>query len=276
MEQRRFLEATLGVYVATLLVPAAALAGWESGAVDLSVGVFVAAGAAIAAIVGLAVRAVDEIVDRLCSLPVVVVTVGLPFLYPLPYLISVVDPDSGLGVVAIVGLGAVLPGVLALVGGSLIRNSRLREQSTEIVSVTVGETDDEKWQQLRIAAVAVVGIALIGAGVATFVTGDDSFSTLIAPLGGLSAMLAVFGDNGRELVVTDAGLVVDHWFVRWEAFDGYRLSDETVELVRPAWYHQTRTFDREEMDDEDALINGVAEFLPRVDEQGRVERTARN
>jgi len=190
MEQRRYLEAILGIYVATLLVPAAALASWESGAVDLSVGVFVAAGVAIAVVVGLAVRTVDDLVDRLLSLPVVVVTVGLPFVYTLPYLISVVDPESGAGIVAIVGLGAVFPGVLALLGGSLIRNSRLREQSTEIVAVTVGETDSEEWRQLRIAAVAVIGIALIGAGVATAITGDDSFSTLIAPLGGLSAMLA--------------------------------------------------------------------------------------
>ncbi len=274
MEQRRFLEAALGVYVATLLVPAAALAGWESGTVDFSAGVFVAVGVAIAVVVGLAVRTVDDLVDQLLSLPVVVLTVGLPFIYTLPYLISVVDPDSGAGVVAIVGLGAVLPGVLALLGGSLIRNNRLREGSTEIVAVTLDETDDEEGKQLRIAAVAIVAIALVTTGAVTVLTGEMDFS-MVTSLGGLSTVLLLFANDDRELVVTDVGLVVDQSVIVWDDFAGYRLTDDEIRLVRSEWYLPDRRFDREEMDDE-ALVEGLSEFLPRVDEQGRVERMAKN
>jgi len=272
MEQRRFLEAALGVYVATLLIPAAALAGWESGAVDLPVGVFITAGVGIAVGVGLAVRTVDDLVDRLLSLPVVVLTVGLPFVYTLPYLIFVVDPDSGTGIVAIVGLGAVLPGVLALLGASLIRNRRLREQSTEIVAVTLDETDDEEGRQLRIAAVGIVTIALVTTGAVTVLTGELDFS-MVTSLGGLSTVFLLFANNDRELVVTDAGFVVDQSVIVWDDLAGYRLTDDKVVLVRPEWYLPDRRFDREEMDDE-ALIEGVSEFLPRVDEQGRVELAA--
>jgi len=274
MNERRILDVLLGVYAAVLLVPAGALVGWEAGTAGVPVTAFVGIGLVIAAVVTLVVRTVDDLVDRLLSLPVVVLTVGLPFVYTLPYLLFVVDPDSGAGVVAIVGMGAVLPGLLALLGGSLIRNSRLRERSTEIVAVTLDETDDEEGRQLRIAAVAIVAIALITTGAVTVLTGELDFS-MVTSLGGLSTVVLLFANNDRELVVTDAGFVVDQSVIVWDDLAGYRLTDDKVVLVRSEWYLPDRRFDREEMDDE-ALIEGVGEFLPRVDEQGRVERMARN
>jgi len=274
MNERRILDVLLGVYAAVLLVPAGALVGWEAGTAGVPVTAFVGIGLVIAAVVTLVVRTVDDLVDRLLSLPVVVLTVGLPFVYTLPYLLFVVDPDSGAGVVAIVGMGAVLPGMLALLGGSLIRNSRLRERSTEIVAVTLDETDDEEGRQLRIAAVGIVTIALVTTGAVTVLTGEMGFS-MVTSLGGLSTVFLLFANNDRELVVTDAGLVVDQSVIVWDDLAGYRLTDDKVVLVRSEWYLPDRRFDREEMDDE-ALIEGVGEFLPRVDEQGRVERMARN
>ena len=274
MNERRILDVLLGVYAAVLLVPAGALVGWEAGTAGVPVTAFVGIGLVIAAVVTLVVRTVDDLVDRLLSLPVVVATVGLPFVYTLPYLLFVVDPDSGAGIVAIVGMGAVLPGMLALLGGSLIRNSRLRERSTEIVAVTLDETDDEEGRQLRIAAVGIVTIALVTTGAVTVLTGEMDFS-MVTSLGGLSTVVLLFANNDRELVVTDAGLVVDQSVIVWDDLAGYRLTDDKVVLVRSEWYLPDRRFDREEMDDE-ALIEGVGEFLPRVDEQGRVERMARN
>jgi len=274
MNERRILDVLLGVYAAVLLVPAGALVGWEAGTAEVPVTAFVGIGLVIAAVVTLVVRTVDDLVDRLLSLPVVVATVGLPFVYTLPYLLFVVDPDSGAGVVAIVGMGAVLPGLLALLGGSLIRNSRLRERSTEIVAVTLDETDDEEGRQLRIAAVGIVTIALVTTGAVTVLTGKLDFS-MVTSLGGLSTVVLLFANNDRELVVTDAGFVVDQSVIVWDDLAGYRLTDDKVVLVRSEWYLPDRRFDREEMDDE-ALIEGVGEFLPRVDEQGRVERMARN
>jgi hypothetical protein len=122
---------------------------------------------------------------------------------------------------------------------------------------------------------AVVGIGMISAGAATIITGDVSFSSVIAPLGGLSAMLAVFGDNGRELVVTDVGLVVDQSVIVWDDLAGYRLADEKLLLVRSEWYLPARRFDREEISDEDVLIKELERFLPRLDKHGRVELAVR-
>ena len=268
MEQRRFLEVALGVYVATLLVPAAALAGWESGAVELSAGVFVAA------VVGLAAHAVDDLADRLCSQPVASGLMGLP-LVALLLLIFVVDLGSGADIVAVGAMVAMILGIITLFGASATRTRRLREQATEIVAVSLGETDGTEWKQLQTAGMAVVGIGMITAGAATIITGDVSFSSVIAPLGGLSAMIAVVGDNGGELVVTDSGLIVDQSVIVWDDLAGYRRTDDKIRLVRSEWYLPDRRFDRAEMDDE-ALIEGLGGFLPRVDEQGRVERMARN
>jgi hypothetical protein len=272
MKQRRVLEATLGVYAATLLVTAATLAGWESGAADLSAGVFVATGVAIAAVVCLSIRGITDLADRLLSLPVVVLTVCLPLLY-LPYMIFLVDPDSGAGVIAIVGLCAVLPGMLSVLGGTLIRNRRLREQSTEIVTVTLGESEDTQ-RELRIAAVMIVAITLIAVGVATILTGDISTTTFITLVGGLSPVFLLFAENGRELAVTDIGLRIEQSITVWDDLAGYRLTDEKIVLVGSQWHQFNRTFDREDISDEDALIEGLEGFLPRLDKHGRVELSA--
>lgn len=241
---------------------------------ERSAGVVVAAGVAVAAVVGLAARAVDDLADRLCSRSVASGLMGLP-LVALLSLIFVVDLGSGADIVALGAMVAMILGIVTLFGASVTRTRRLREQATEIVTVSLGETDGTEWKRLQIAGMAVVSIGMITAGAATIITGDVSFSSVIAPLGGLSAMVAVVGDNGGELVVTDSGLIADQQFLQWADLTGYRVTDETVEIVTPNWYQSTRTFDREEMDDE-ALIEGLSEFLPRVDEQGRVERMARN
>ncbi|MFW6321739.1 MAG: hypothetical protein ACOC0Z_07790 [Halohasta sp.] len=278
MKQRRVLEVVVGIYVATLLVSAAALAGWDSGAADLSAGVFVAAGVAIAAIVGLAVRAVDDLVDRLLSLPVASGLMGLP-LVALLSLIFVVDLGSGADIVAVGAMVAMILGIITLFGARVIRTRRLREQATEIVSVTVGD-DDEDGTRLGTAAIAIVGIVvsviLIGGGIGLILGYDLNSSAIISSLTGVFTSLLVFADKESEVVVTDTGLYVDQQFLQWEDLTGYRLTDESVEIVTPNWYQSTRTFDREEISDEDTFINGLSEFLPRIDEHGRVELSARN
>jgi len=261
-------EALLGVYAAQVVVAAGALAGWEAGAAELPVTTFVATGVVIAVGVGATVRTIDDLVDRLLSLPVVAVMVCLPLLF-LPYLIFVVDPLSEAGLVAIMGVSGVVSGNVAVLAGVLIRNSRLRETATELVVVTVGESDTDQ-RTLRIAAVIIVGFALLAAGGTTIVTGGISTMTLTTFVGGLMPTVLLFATNGRELAVTDIGVRIQHSIIDWRDLAGYRLTDDEVVLVRSEWYLPARRFDRGEMDDA-ALIEELGEFLPRVDEQGRVE-----
>lgn len=61
----------------------------------------------------------------------------------------------------------------------------------------------------------------------------------------------------------------------WENLEGYRLTGDTLALVHSGWYLPDQQFDREGISDEEALLDGFCEFLPRLDEHGRIELSPR-
>jgi hypothetical protein len=87
---------------------------------------------------------------------------------------------------------------------------------------------------------------------------------MLTSLGGLSSLLFLFTDDSTELAVTDAGLRVDRSITPWDDLDGFRVTDDAIEIDRAQWWLPTRDFDRDEIDDA-ALIEALAEFLPRTD-----------
>ncbi len=266
MIRRCVVDVLLGIYIALLIVPAAIMTSGES-VVGTQVAVVVGGGVGIAAVGALAARSVDNLIDRLCSVPISSVIILLPFAY-LAYLVFATEPGSTAELAALIGVLGVVPGGVSLFVGDWLRVRWLCEQSTEIVTVTVGDPDGSEWKQLRFAAAAIAGIALAAAGGATLLTGEERFSTLAGSLGGLSALLLLAGDDGTELTVTDTGVQSYQSFVVWEDLDGYRLTDDSLVLVRSAWYLPDRQFDREAISDESALLNGVSTYLPRLNEEG--------
>ncbi|ERH06503.1 MAG: hypothetical protein J07HN4v3_02121 [Halonotius sp. J07HN4] len=72
------------------------------------------------------------------------------------------------------------------------------------------------------------------------------------------------GDNA-ELAVTDVGLRVDSSVRPWADLDGYRVTDDEIEIERARWWLPSRDFDREQIDDESAFIDGLNEHLPQTD-----------
>jgi hypothetical protein len=282
MDERRVPEALLACYVATLLGPAALLWGRETGQIALPGAVAAALAAGLAS--ALAARTVDDLIAALASWWVAALTVVPPLAY-LPYMIVATGPGSADALVAVVGLLAVVPGIGVPVSAAVVRNRRLRTGATEIAVVTVGGDDDaggsdngigggRNWPVIAVAVVFGVAMVAVGAFVAFTDSGD--FGSLTTALGSLSTVLLLFAnDDETELAVTDAGLRVDRSMTDWDAFEGYRVTDDQVELVRPGWYRPTRSFERSEISDEDALVEALAEFLPRLDEHGRVEMAAR-
>ena len=266
MIRRCVVDVLLGIYIALLIVPAAIMTSGES-VVGTQVAVVVGGGVGIAAVGALAARSVDNLIDRLCSVPISSVIILLPFAY-LAYLVFATEPGSTAELAALIGVLGVVPGGVSLFVGDWLRVRWLCEQSTEIVTVTVGDPDGSEWKQLRFAAAAIAGIALAAAGGATLLTGEERFSTLAGSLGGLSALLLLAGDDSTELTVTDTGVQSYQSFVVWEDLDGYRLTDDSLVLVRSAWYLPDRQFDREAISDESALLNGVSTYLPRLNEEG--------
>ena len=207
-------------------------------------------------------------------MPVAAVTVGLPLLF-FPYLLGVPEPGSTQALVAAAGLAAVLPGIGIPVVGGTLENRRQREAATEIAVVTVGdESGSEWWTRLQLGGGILmgIGITIMALGIASgFLDGGTS---LITTFGGLVTTVAsLLGDDSTELTVTDTGLGIDRGFTRWEAFDGYRVTDDDVELLRPEWYQSTQRFDREEINDEETLIEGLDSYLSRLDEDEETDRT---
>jgi len=274
MQERRVLEALLGAYVAMLSVPAAALFARTLDAG--SAGWLVAAGLVVAVLVARTARSVDDLADTLASAPVAVVSVLPPLAY-LPYMILVTPPESSAAFVSLVGLLAVIPGIGVPVGGAIVRNRRLREGATEVAVVTVGDGEnadgDTNWPV--VAGAVVMGLSFVVFGAIVLVEGDAALGSVSPMLGGMSTWILLLGDDETEIGVTDRGLRIDRSFTPWEDLEGYRITDDEIELVRSQWYLPARSFERAEIDDEDALVAGLRRFLPRLDEHGRVELSAR-
>lgn len=266
MQPRRLLEALLGGYVALLVLPAVALGGpWTVAAAE-RLAALVAAGGLIALVVAAAARDLPDLPDRLATLRAAVLTVGPPLAY-LPVMLLLTPPGSSAALVAMAGLLAVLPGIALPVGGAVLQSRRVRATATEVAVVTVGAADaDDGPDRQLLAGLAVVAVAFVAAGAVALSTGDAEAGAIGPAFGGLWTSIALLAhDDASEVAVTDAGLRVDRSVTSWDALAGYRVTDEAVELVRPQWYLPDRTFEREAIGDEAALLAGLDRFLPRLD-----------
>lgn len=275
MNLRRVLELVIGAYAGLVLVPASALWLRVSGWVTPTIGVLVGAAVGVATVVALLARLPDNLAHKLASLPVAVASVLPPIAY-LPYMILATAPESPEAFIAVIGLLAILPGIAVPVGGAIVRNRRRRESATEAAVLTVGQeeanSDGRNWQV--IAGAVVIGLSVVVFVVIVLVDGDVTRGAITPILGGFSMWLLFVDDDETEVAVTDEGLGIDRSFTAWEDLDGYRVTDGEIELVREEWYLPTRSFDRPEIGDEEALLAGLGRFLPRLDEHGRIEVTA--
>ena len=265
MDGRRLIEALLGVYVATLLLPALAITGWVA-VTAASLGSILAAGLAIAAATALAATTIADLPDRVTSLSVVAATISPPLLF-LPYMI-LAQPESAPDVYPVVGLLAVVPGMSVPLAGGMLRNRRLRERATEHATVTTGDdaTESRLGRSIRVAAAGGVGLIVVGVAVAILAfDGFDGSATLFTSLTGLSSLFFLFDTDSHELGVTDEGLRVNRSITPWGDLDSVRVTDEKIKLKHVRWWRPTREFDREEIDDDAAFIEAMEEFLPRTD-----------
>ena len=276
MNGRRLIEALLGVYVVTLLLPTLAITGWVA-VTSASLGSILAAGLTIAGAGGLAATTMPKLPERVTSLPAVAATILPPLLF-LPYLVFA-EPAGRAEWLAIVGLLAVVPGMLVPIAGAVIRNQRLRSEATEHAVVTVGDDEDDGFGRLVAPALIIVaglgGIGMSVFGVAVLAGFDlDGGASIIGSLTAVSgSLVTLFTDDSTELAVTDAGLRVDRSMTPWDDLAGYRVTDDEIKLERARRWLPSRDFDRNEIDDA-AFIQALSEFLPETgDETERATAT---
>jgi hypothetical protein len=278
MNGRRLIEALLGVYVATLLLPTLAVTGWVA-VTSASLGSILAAGLTIAGAGGLAATTMPKLPERVTSLPAVAATILPPLLF-LPYLVFA-EPAGRAEWLAIVGLLAVVPGMLVPIAGAVIRNQRLRSEATEHAVVTVGDDEDDGFGRLVAPALIIVaglgGIGMSVFGVAVLAGFDlDGGASIIGSLTAVSgSLVTLFTDDSTELAVTDAGLRVDRSMTPWDDLAGYRVTDDEIKLERARRWLPSRDFDRNEIDDA-AFIQALSEFLPETGDETERATTTTN
>ena len=278
MNGRRLIEALLGVYVVTLLLPTLAVTGWVA-VTSASLVSILAAGLTIAGAGGLAATTMPKLPERVTSLPAVAATILPPLLF-LPYLVFA-EPAGRAEWLAIVGLLAVVPGMLVPIAGAVIRNQRLRSEATEHAVVTVGDDEDDGFGRLVAPALIIVaglgGIGMSVFGVAVLAGFDlDGGASIIGSLTAVSgSLVTLFTDDSTELAVTDAGLRVDRSMTPWDDLAGYRVTDDEIKLERARRWLPSRDFDRNEIDDA-AFIQALSEFLPETGDETERATTTTN
>jgi len=112
----------------------------------------------------------------------------------------------------------------------------------------------------------VTAVVAVGLVIWNISNGTPKFALLWVLIGGLQ-----FGDDivrklhRRRYEILDAGLVTTFGHLPWEDFDGYRLTDDELVLHGNVWPFGTVAYDRESVDDLDAVVDALDRYLPRLE-----------
>jgi len=159
-----------------------------------------------------------------------------------------------------VGASASIAWLFVVAGVGALRNAKRRENARTIVAFSARPPKRQR-RHLQIAVAAVVGVAgLVVAGIAVLGSGIES--TTLLPLTTLLTILSVL-DEEQEMSVTDRGLIVESTVQAWEKFEGYEHTEDTL-VVTAAGLGGTRRFDTDDIDDVDAVVNALDDYLPRL------------
>ncbi|MFC7137132.1 hypothetical protein [Halobaculum litoreum] len=201
-------------------------------------------------------------------------------------------PGTPAAWVALAGVASCLPAMAALWLAETETSRRRIDDATVHVRFGGDGPGRTALAGAAVAAIGAVGLAaaglfdLFGDGVGTALF--TSVATLVTAG---STVLSAAGDDegGNEddrdadgtdaddaprAAVTDAGVRIGERFHGWETLEGYRVTDEEVEIRRDTWLHPTLSFERDDPDDVAAVVDALGRHLPRVDDEGRVETAA--
>lgn len=250
----RALRLSLVCYAGLLAAPAGTLAGQSTLAVT-------AAGGLIGTVFGSALVWRRDPTDWLRGwrLPVFAVLPGgwlLPILRSLP-------PSEPVPWVQFVGVSAVVPGVIAVGLANRTRQRRRLAAARTHVTFTARPPPSVR-RQLKLAVSVLFGMALVvPVGITVVTSGSFSMTDFVWLPGLLPTWLMIFrNEDGREIAVTDEGLRVEQALHEWDTFAAYERTDEALTLTRPAWYRSTQSFDLDDIDDPETVIDALSRYLP--------------
>jgi len=278
MTSRRLLDVLIGSYVSFLIVTTSALIRWEAVEPVFTVEIAVGIGLVVAVVVTLLVGTIQNLstlVLRLLSSSIAilfVVTVGPIYIF---WLIETVSTQA---VIAFAGIVGTPVGVLVIYGVAKRVAITQQQEISSTTTVTVGTDDESTRRQLQVAH-RCQNQCLLLASLLTFAShaiGGWYRSILVAQLalviGGVVAWM--YGKqlpDSSTFTLTEIGLwmPIKGSFVLWDRFDGYRVTTDEIQLVSTPWLGmRTETIDREEITDEERLLDELSTYLPRLNETG--------
>jgi len=119
-----------------------------------------------------------------------------------------------------------------------------------------------RWRRAA-SALTVAGAAVIAAVSVAQSEWFAAFVPLMAALSQLGVLLR--GVRSRRYEVLNAGLVSWAGMVRWEGLDSYEVTDDALLLYGNVWPFGTLAFDRDSVENLDAVVDGLDRYLPRAD-----------
>jgi hypothetical protein len=253
---RRWLRASLAAYVALLVGPAATLVPaptWPS----------FAAGAILGGAAGFAATATLDGPDALLTLPQVLAGFAPPLGWLWPAWAGATSIPTFLFTPWTAGAVAALAWVVAVVVAADWRTRERIDGLTERI-VFEARNPPETRRQTKIAAGVIVASTAVVVVVSLVVgSGDSDVFTWLFPalLPGWIVMLA--DPDGKEVAVADEGVRVERQIHDWATVDGYEVTDDALTLGRSKWYHSDLSFDRDDVDDLDAVTAALDEVLAR-------------
>lgn len=186
----------------------------------------------------------------------------LPAGWLLPILASL-PPSESVPWLQFVGVSAVVPGVIAVGLVNRIRQRRRLADARTHVTFTARPGPGVR-RQLKLAVSVLFGTTVVAtAGFSVVASGAVSMTDFLWFPTLLPVWIMLFqDDNGREVAVTDRGLRVEQAIHEWDTFAAYERTDEALKLSRSSWYRPTQSFDLDDIDDPDAVIEELARYLP--------------
>lgn len=254
---RRALRLSLAAYAGLLVAPAATLGPGPTWPLF-------AAGAVVGALASTPVTARLDRPDSVVTLPRMLVG----FAVPLGWIVPALDgAESAPDVLFSQWFAGALASLGWLVAVVVAHEWQTRERIDALTERAVFEARNppETRRQLRIAAgVVIIFAGAVAVGSFAFGFGDDSGTFYWWFPAMVPVWLPIFaGPDGRGVTVADEGLRVERQIHGWETFDGYELTDDALLFSRTGWYRTTLSFDRDDIEDLDAVTAALDEFVER-------------
>jgi hypothetical protein len=248
--RRTALRLTLVVYVALLVAPAATLLPGPTWTLF-------AAGTVPGAIAGAVVTRKGDAAAWLSTVPRGVAGLLAALLWVVPAAASgaILTPWT-------VGVLAALPWLVALSTASHCRMQDRIEAATTLVTFEARPPRSQR-RQMTVAATALVAFGIaVGVAFVLFTGGVENLATLAWLPGMLSVFVVVLSNRQeREVTITDAGITVQNHLQGWDSIEGFEVTEEAVVFSRSDWYRSSFRFDRDDIDDTDAVEAALNEQL---------------